>query len=72
MNPETNHVAIRFGNFIGEEVESEGGSDAGVDTSDYVYDDAADDAHDEDEHMEVDGKFCVLFALLTGGLRGAN
>ncbi|KAJ6782172.1 hypothetical protein PWT90_03604 [Aphanocladium album] len=43
-----------FGNFIGEEVESEAGSDAGVDASDYVYDDAAGDVQDDEELMEVD------------------
>ncbi|KAM3431212.1 hypothetical protein NHJ13734_007391 [Beauveria thailandica] len=43
-----------FGNFIGEEVESEAGSDAGVDAGDYVYDDAAGDAEDDDELMQVD------------------
>ncbi|TQV96452.1 elongation factor 2 [Cordyceps javanica] len=43
-----------FGNFIGEEVESEAGSDAGVDAGDYVYDDTAGDAQDDEELMEVD------------------
>ncbi|KAM3515404.1 hypothetical protein MY11210_000966 [Beauveria gryllotalpidicola] len=43
-----------FGNFIGEEVESEAGSDAGVDAGDYVYDDAAGHVEDDDELMQVD------------------
>lgn len=45
----------RFGNFIGEEVESEAASEAGVGAGDYVYDDDQADAQDE-ELMEVDGK----------------
>lgn len=47
----------RFGNFIGEEVESDAGSDAGVAAGDYVYDDEPQDDHlVEEEHMELDGE----------------
>ncbi|KAF4124905.1 116 kDa U5 small nuclear ribonucleoprotein component [Geosmithia morbida] len=46
-----------FGNFIGEEVESEEASEAGVDANDYVYDDDASEAAGGvtgQELMEVD------------------
>ncbi|KAK3187208.1 hypothetical protein K4F52_004112 [Lecanicillium sp. MT-2017a] len=44
-----------FGNFIGEEVESDAGSDAGVAAGDYVYDDEPQDDHlGGEEHMELD------------------
>ncbi|CAI6090378.1 unnamed protein product [Clonostachys chloroleuca] len=56
-----------FGNFIGEEVESEEGSEVGVDADAYVYDDEADDAAPGvtgQELMEIDGKSgCVSFDL---------
>jgi hypothetical protein len=63
----TNDEANRFGNFIGEEVESEEGSEVGVDADAYVYDDEADDAAPGvtgQELMEIDGKSgCVSFDL---------
>lgn len=48
----------RFGNFIGEEAESEAASEAGVDANDYIYDDEQDEApsHTGQELMELDGK----------------
>lgn len=47
----------RFGNFIGEEVESEVASQSGLGAGDYVYDDEPEETGDgQDEHMEVDGK----------------
>jgi U5 small nuclear ribonucleoprotein component len=46
-----------FGNFIGEEVESEEGSEVGVEAGDYVYDDEPDEAPGVtgQELMELDG-----------------
>ncbi|KAF9768159.1 hypothetical protein IL306_014572 [Fusarium sp. DS 682] len=46
-----------FGNFIGEEAESEEGSEVGVAADDYTYDDEADDAPGTtgQELMEIDG-----------------
>jgi U5 small nuclear ribonucleoprotein component len=49
----------RFGNFIGEEVESDEASEAGVDAGDYVYDDAASEGAagaQGQELMEIDGR----------------
>lgn len=50
----------RFGNFIGEEAETEAASDAGVDAGDYAFDDEdGEDGADtgiHDELMEVDGQ----------------
>lgn len=48
----------RFGNFIGEEAESEEASEAGVDAGDYAYDDEPDEpAHATgQELMEIDGQ----------------
>ncbi|POR34980.1 Pre-mRNA-splicing factor cwf10 [Tolypocladium paradoxum] len=47
-----------FGNFIGEEAASEEASEAGVDASDYVYDDESEQVHGQgvtgDELMEID------------------
>lgn len=46
----------RFGNFIGEAAESEEASEAGIEASDYVYDEAEDEpAVTGHELMEVDG-----------------
>jgi hypothetical protein len=48
---------FRFGNFIGEDVESEEASERGADASNYVYDE--DDAVPQEpgqELMELDGK----------------
>jgi 116 kDa U5 small nuclear ribonucleoprotein component len=42
-----------FGNFIGEEVESEDGSEKGADAADYVYDDEPEDAGAQ-EGMDMD------------------
>jgi 116 kDa U5 small nuclear ribonucleoprotein component len=47
----------RFGNFIGEDVESEEASEAGVDAGDYVYDDDRDRSVTGQELMELDGGF---------------
>jgi len=43
-----------FGNFIGEDVESEEASEAGVDAGDYVYDDDRDRSVTGQELMELD------------------
>lgn len=56
----------RFGNFIGEEAESDQGSDHGVNAGNYVYDDESVDEHvpSGQELMEIDGRdhlFCGGF-----------
>jgi U5 small nuclear ribonucleoprotein component len=44
-----------FGNFIGEEVESDESSEKGADAADYVYDDEPEEAPAQ-EDMDIDGK----------------
>ncbi len=55
-----------FGNFIGEEVEaSEEESEHGVDVGNYAYGDdypEAAPADGADEHMDLDGVYCLLYA----------
>jgi hypothetical protein len=49
--------SCRFGNFIGEDVESEEASDAGVEAADYVYDEEPEETGGVtgQELMELDG-----------------
>lgn len=56
------NLRSRFGNFIGEEAESEVASEVGVDAGDYVYDDEPEEADGVtgQELMEIDGMFMTL------------
>lgn len=52
----------RFGNFIGEEAESEEASEAGAEAGDYIYDDEPEEATGVtgQELMEIDGTCCAM------------
>lgn len=56
----TELISSRFGNFIGDDVESDEASETGVDATDYAFDDEPEHSASRvtgQELMEIDGMF---------------